>query len=398
MTHQGQQQQGLPQTNKLLSFKCVADTVGHYDGTKDVRPFLKKVDTTMVQGGLTNEEAATMASFCFPNDSYAYKWLENKKNQGDLENLDIWNPVPADPAANPPVTERKGGLRAALDNEFSLFMTEAEAQQALLAVKTQKRGMTFQTYAITLEEACLRHMEIAFKDTKANYPVAFKDIFNKTLLNLAWEGMLPEYRSPFHQKLEDFGSLAALIKEVIKFESREGRHLVQGRNQRDVPKAAAAMGAAPPAASTPGETCAYCGIKNHTRPECKSRIRDEAAGVVRERHKDYPLKTLAEKKKLGLVKGAWKEKEKTKKAAGATPGRTGAAPSPPAQSEGHQRAVPLQQPVPPLPQVSSAFMPYFQGAPPQYQQQYVDPVGPFQYGGPSVAQQYPGDMSGAPQQ
>ena len=389
-----QQQAQLQATNKLLSFKCVADTVGHYDGTKDVRPFLKKVDTTMVQGGLTNEEAATMASFCFPNESYAYKWLEHKKNQGDLENLDIWNPVAADPNANPPVVERKGGLRAALDNEFSLFMTEAEAQQALLAVKMQKKGTTFQAYAITLEEACLRHMEIAFKDTKANYPVAFKDIFGKTLLNLAWEGMLPEYRAPFHQKLEDFTSLAALIKEMVKFESREGRHLVQGRNQREVPRVAAVTGAAPPAASATGEICAYCGIKNHAKPECKSRIRDEAAGEIRDRHKDYPLKTLAERRKLA------KGKEKNRRAAGATSGKSGAAPPPPAQSEGQQRAVSLPQPVPSQAQVSSAFMPYFQGAPPlqQYQQQYMDPVGPFQYGGPTVAQQYPGDMPGAPQQ
>ena len=391
------QQAQLQATNKLLSFKCVADTVGHSDGTKDVRTFLKKVDTTMVQGGLTNEEAATMASFCFPNDSYAYKWLENKKNQGDLENLDIWNPVAADPTANPPVAERKRGQRAALDSEFTLFMTEAEAHQSLLAVKVQKRGQTFQAYAIALEEACLRHMDIAFKDTKANYPVAFKDIFGKTLLNLAWEGMLPQYRAPFHQKLEDFTTLSALIKEMVKFESREGRHLLLGANQREAPKAAAVLGSTPPAASTMGETCAYCGIKNHTKAECKSRIRDEAAGEFRDRHKDYPLKTLAERRKLARGK----DKDK-KKAASATSGKSGAVPPPPAQSESQQRAGPLPQPVPTLPQVSSAFMPvpYFQGAPPfqQYQQQYSDPVGPFQYGGPTVAQQYPGDMPGAPPQ
>ena len=401
MANQALAQQQAAATNKLLSFKCLADTVGKFEGTTDVRPFLKKVDTAMTQGGLTNEEAATMASFCFPDGSHAHKWLENRKNQGDLQNLDIWNPVTADPATNPPVAACAGGLRAALDNEFTLFMTEAEAHNALLTVKIQKKGMTFQAYAIALEEACLRHMEIAFKDIKSNYPQAFKDMFKKTLLNLAWEGMLPSYRSPFHQKLEDFTTLTALVKEMVKFEGREGRHLLQGSNQREVPKVTAASGSAPPA-TLPAETCAYCGIKNHTKPECKSRIHDEAAGEFRDRHKDYPLKTLAERRKL--ARGNDKDK---KRAAGASSGKGGSAPPPPAQNDGQQRAAPAPQPSP-FPQVSSAFMPapYFQGTPPfqQYHPQYhpfpsSDPVGPFQYGGPTIAQQYPSEnMTGAPPQ
>ena len=48
--------------------------------------------------------------------------------------------------------------------------------------------------------------------------------------------------------------------------------------------------------NTPGETCTYCGIKNHLSVDCRRRNSDIAKGIYRDKAEGYPLKSWYERK------------------------------------------------------------------------------------------------------
>ena len=382
--------------SKLACLQVTAQAVGRYDGTKDVKPFLEKMDRAKVDGALTNAEAATVANMCFPDNSYVAGWIESKKDEGRLKNLDVWDSEPGDATANPVVPPKPGGLRAALEKRFTLLQTASEAFKALLSVKQQKPGCTFQAYAIRLEQATLRHLSVAHKNIKENNHAIFLEMLDSTLLNHAWEGMLPAYRAPFHQDMEKFKSLEELMTEMQKFEAREGSKLLGPPPPPSPPRVAGVSGQTPQSQQQQSERCRYCGIKNHTKEMCHTRRRDETAGLFREQHPDFPLKSRAERERI-----KWKQEQKEKKAAGTTT-HTGLTPNrnptgTPPQSYGQPQNMNGQSQC----QVSSVFTPRnppYQASSSHTQQPQLPPHPslPFQYYGPS---HYPNNASsGAPAQ
>lgn len=283
-----------------------------FDGIRDVNYFVDEIDKAKKDFAIPNETTASLAVRALEASSTAEMWYYLEKEKGDLPNLDIWDPEPAnpgDPATGvEPTAAKNGGLKKALVDSFSESKTIGACERALEEAKKQPINQRFRVWATKLEKAVYYHSlklypaTLLTEDAKANAN-AMRDA---QLVSYLWAGMQDHYLKELRSKRDTLLTSKNIIEAAREYEAsrvfKNNQPQPQQQQQKTVQAAASSTAAA--AASrvdNTGKLCTYCGIRDsHEAQGCNRRKRDgKQVGDVHPQYPIVPFKDRKKKKKGG---------------------------------------------------------------------------------------------------
>ena len=288
------------------------------DDAEQVPIFIEQIENAKIVLDIKdNKMLASVAVMKFAPNSTVFHWHKVEIKKGNLKNLDIWLPTPliAANGDDPEVAAKPGGLKAALESSF-VARKDLRAMTKLLSNLQQKPGEKIQAFAISIEAKVYKYEENIYGEeftTNNDMAVAYKTIHDSTVFAYLYNGMKASYRK--YCDTQKCDTAENLLKNAMDFENSE-----EGMKEIGISKIQPHIsGMTKETSSSPSpslksqpkqEPCSYCGIYFHQWDDCKRRERDWAAGLTRNRHPNYPCKTLNqlknEKKKKKNVKDASK--------------------------------------------------------------------------------------------
>lgn len=325
-------------TSKLLH---INNFTGEVNNVEELETFIEQLETAqdLLGESISNEVLASIAIMKLAPNSTAYNWFKVEKKKGILKNLNIWVPVEGvDATADAPaVTARPGGLKEALQKEF-VIRNDLRAMTKLLAGLQQKSAERIQSFFYAIERKVFLYDEGVYGTdfTKnAAFKEAYERVHDATVFAYLYNGMRPQYRK--YCDTQTCTNVAELLKACKDFENGEEGQALLGPNKITT-STMSAMTSNPGIQQSTGSnkiSCGYCGINNHGFEDCRRRLRDVGNGIIRDRHPEYPFKTMNqinnEKKKKK------KQKEKEEKEAKMSSMATNPPPQPNPSNNLHQQ-------------------------------------------------------------
>ena len=344
--------------NEDLGVKIPAFT-GEADSATTVEMFTIAVDEAAKVFSWSPEQAATLAVSKL--EGYVkLRWYQVKTQASKsirLENLDKWvvhGPAPPGAAAGalgPLIPDT--GLRHELIKRFRSEDLDPAVVTARLNDLVQARGETVADFVSRVESTCYDYSLALHTPERRAEEDDYDRWFTETLhlkLRAGFRQAIRDHLDSWQKDRTDFGATIRVAEEFEKSEAgkRELGRIMPNRrvaaveasdNEKEVKVSAAKAPAGKRKA--PKDACAYCGIKGHKADECYKKRTDVEAGIIRDRHADYPCIPLRERKKLAAKKAAGAATTPAPPAATPTPSATATTPAP---SPSHP---------PPLPQMSA---------------------------------------------
>ena len=258
--------------------------------------FVRRVDDAQANLKLSEGEAAILAISRLTG--FASRTIRPR-----LERDTDWK----HPKAWKPPAGEEGGVKAVLIAYFGKESTDLNKIKQEFIECTQNLGEGIMRYELRVDDI-VNKIEATFftsgQMSRAD-PITLNDVTNALKTLIMSVGMRPKVRKAVEQ--HNPKTWKDIVKQAKTFEATtDGREEVANtmgnRKVAAIQKATtAAEGHAAAAVSkdTSNMLCSYCGIPKHDKEMCFRKKRDEERGYIRDRHPDYPIKSVKEKKKKG---------------------------------------------------------------------------------------------------